>query len=87
MLRSGNSLRFTATEVEQHRGLGIDLDGVKSPDDFANALAPWIEGLAEVRPDLLDKLAQDLAKAKGVKLPPKDARLSVVPSSDCPELF
>ncbi len=85
MLRSGNLLRFTAKEVEQHRGFGIDLDGVKSPDDFADALVPWIEALAEVRPDLLDKLAQDLAKVKGATLPPRNVRLSVVPSSDCPE--
>ena len=82
MLRSGNSIRFTAKEAEEAQELGIDLNGVKSPGGFANALVPWIEALGEVRPDLLDKLAQDLAKAKGVKLPP---RLSVVPSSDCPE--
>jgi hypothetical protein len=85
MLRSGSSLRFTAKEVEQHRALGIDLHGVKSPDDFADALVPWIEALAQVRPDLLDKLAQGLAKAKGAKLPRRDTRLSAVPSSDCPE--
>ena len=82
MLRSGNSIRFTAKEAEQGQELGIDVSGVKSPDDFANALVPWIEALGEVRPDLLDKLAQDLAKAKGAKLPP---RLSIVPSSDYPE--
>ena len=82
MLRSGNSIRFTANEAEEAQELGIDLNGVKSPDDFANALAPWIEALGEVRPDLLGRLAQDLAKAKGAKLAP---RLSVVPSSDCPE--
>ena len=84
MLRSGKSLRFTAKEVEQHREFGIDLNGVKSPDDFADALVPWIEALGDVRPDLLDKLAQGLAKAKGAKLPPTNARLSVVPSLDCP---
>jgi hypothetical protein len=82
MLCSGNSIRFTAKEVEETQGLRIDLSGVKSPDDFANALVPWIEALGEVRPDLLDKIAQDLAMARGAKLPP---RLSVLPSSDCPE--
>ena len=82
MLCSGKSIRFTAKEVEETQALGIDLDGVKSPDGFANALVPWIEALGEVRPDLLDKIAQDLAKAKGAQLPP---RLSVVPSSDCAE--
>ena len=82
MLFSGHSIRFTAKEVEDTQTLGIDLSGVKSSDDFANALIPWISALGEVRPDLLDKIARDLAKAKGVKLPP---RLSVVPSSDSPE--
>ena len=82
MLRSGNSIRFTTKEVEETQAVGIDLDGVKSPDAFANALVPWIEALGEVRPDLLDKIAQELAKAKGAKLPP---RFSVVPSADWPE--
>jgi hypothetical protein len=82
MLRSGNSIRFTANEAEEAQELGIDLNGVKSPADFANALVPWVEALGEVRPDLLSRLANDLAKAKGAKLLP---RLSVVPSSDCPE--
>jgi len=79
MLCSGNSIRFTIKEVEETQVLGIDLHGVKSPDDFANALVPWIDALAEVRPDLLDRIAHDLAKAKGTKLPP---RFSVAPSSD-----
>ena len=82
MLSSGNSIRLTATEVDDTRTLGIDLRGVRSPDDFANALVPWIDALGEVRPDLLDKIAQDLVKAKGTKRPPN---FSVVPSSDCPE--
>lgn len=81
MLWSSDSVRFTRKEAEDAQELGLDVGGVKSPDDFANALVPWIEALGEVRPDLLDKLAHDLAKAKGVKRPP---RLSVVPSSDCP---
>lgn len=82
MLRSSNTLRFTAKEIEDNRQIGLDLQGVRSPDDFGNALLPWVEALGEVRPDLLDKLAQELAKAKGVKFPP---RLSVVPSSDSPD--
>lgn len=86
MLRTDRSLRFTANEVEQLREVGIDPDGVKSPDDFANALAPWLEALGEVRPELLDKLAQDIAKARGVKPPPPNMELSLVlPAPDCPE--
>lgn len=85
MLRSGNSLRFTAREIEEHHGLGVDLTCVKTLGDFADALVPWIEALGEVRPDLLDKLAQDLARAKGVKLPPRLDLVNVDPSSNCPE--
>lgn len=85
MLRSGNSLRFTAWEVEQHRELGVDLTDVKTPDDVATALVPWIEALGEVRPDLLDKFARDLAREKGVKLLPQVDIVNVVPLSDCPE--
>ena len=70
MLCSGCSIRFTAKEVEETQTLGIDLRGVKSPDDFAYALIPWIHALGEIRPDLLDRIAQDLAKAK-TKLPPQ----------------
>ena len=79
MLLSGKAIRFTAKEIESNRKIGLDLQGVKSADDFGNAIIPWIDALGEVRPDLLDRLAQELAKAKGARLP---ARLSVVPSSD-----
>jgi hypothetical protein len=82
MLRSGKAIRFTAKEIETNQKIGLDLRGVKSPDDFGNAIIPWIDALGEVRPDLLDRFAQELAKAKGAKLP---ARLSVVPSSDSPD--
>ena len=82
MLRSGNAIRFTAKEVEETREIGLDLQGVTSADDFAHAIAPWLEALGEVRPELLDQLAQELAKAAGVTLP---ARLSVVPSSGFPD--
>lgn len=82
MIRSGNSLRFTGPEVEEFRSVGLALDEVKTPTDFADVLDPWIEALGEVRPDLLERLVQDLAKAKGAKLPP---RLSVVPSCRFPD--
>lgn len=51
MIRSGRSMRFTPNEVSDFQEMGIYLDGVKSSDDFANALYPWIEALGEVRPD------------------------------------
>lgn len=70
MLRSGKFIRFTPTEIAAHREMGIHLDGVRTTADFADALAPWIEALGEVRPDLLEKLAQQIAEPKGQKLPP-----------------
>lgn len=76
MLISDRSLRLMPQEITSHRELGIDLLGVKSPDDYANALQPWAETLAEERPDLLEKFVEQLAKAKGITLPPK---LSLVP--------
>jgi hypothetical protein len=69
MLHSGLSIRFTAAEIQELRALGIDLSGVKSSDDFAAALEPWLQALADVRPDLFDRIASEIAAAKGVPLP------------------
>lgn len=64
MLRSGRSLRLTATEMEELEALGIDVRGVKSAADFAAALEPWVHALADVRPDLFDRIACEIAAAK-----------------------
>ena len=64
MLRSGRSLRLTAAELEELHALGIDVRGVKSAADFAAALEPWVHALADVRPDLFDKIACAIAAAK-----------------------
>ena len=69
MLQSGRSIRFTATEIEELRALGIDISGAKSPADFAAALEPWLHALADVRPDLFDRIASEIAAAKGKRLP------------------
>jgi hypothetical protein len=69
MLQLGRAIRFTPTEIEELRALGIDIDGVKSRYAFASALEPWIHALAEVRPDLFDKIAREIAAAKGIRLP------------------
>lgn len=83
MLRTGDSLRFTPAEVEGFRKLGIDFDGVRTQADVEAALATWTNVLGEERPDLLEKIALEMAKAKGVLPPP---RLSVVgPAPDSPE--
>lgn len=70
MLRAGHSLRFTADEIEAFRQLGLDFDGARTLDDIEQALARWVDVLNDERPDLLDKIASELAKAKGVPLPP-----------------
>lgn len=79
MLRSGRSIRFTATEIEEFRALDIDLSGVKSSDDFAAALEPWLQALVDVRPDLFDRIASEIAAAKGMRLP-RDSR--VIPDAE-----
>jgi hypothetical protein len=70
MLQSGRSIRFTASEIEDLRALGIDISGVKSSNDFASVLEPWVEALADVRPDVFDKIVREIAAAKGIRLPP-----------------
>ncbi len=83
MLRTGDSLRFTAAEVEEFRSLGIDFDGVRTQADVEAALATWTNVLGEERPDLLEKIALEMARAKGVLPPP---RLNVVgPEPGFPE--
>ena len=83
MLHTDDSLRFTPAEVEEFRSLGIDFDGVRTQADVEAALATWTNVLGEERPDLLEKIALEMARAKGVLPPP---RLKVVgPEPDSPE--
>ena len=77
MIRSGNSARFTPTEVEEFRQIGLDLSDVKCQNDIEQEVSRWAHTLADERFDLLEKIASEMAKAKGVKLPPK---LTAVPS-------
>lgn len=82
MLRTGDSIRFTSAEIEEFRSLGIDFDGVRTQADVEAALADWASVVSNERPELLEKIVREMAKARGVKLPP---RLSVVaPSPDSP---
>jgi hypothetical protein len=79
MIRSGNWARFTPTEVEEFRQVGLDLGAIKCPNDIEQEVSRWVHTLADERFDLLEKIASAMAKAKGVKLPPK---VNVVPSAD-----
>ena len=76
MLRAGGALRFTPDEIEAYRQLRLDFDGARTRDDVEQALTRWADTLNDERPDLLEKIAVEMAKAKGVKLP---ARLARVP--------
>ena len=75
MLRAGHSLRFTPTEIEELRRVGIDVDGARTQDDLDQALARWAGTLAEDRPELLDKIASAMAQAKGASLPARLTRV------------
>ena len=75
MLRAGDALRFTPDEIEAYRQLGLDFDGARTRDDVEQVLARWAGTLHDERPDLLEKIAAEMAKAKGVKLPPRLARV------------
>ena len=71
MIRSGNSTRFTPREVSELRQVGLDLANVKCQNDLDAELTRWANILADERFDLLERIATEMAKAKGVKLPPK----------------
>ena len=82
MIRSGNSVRFTPTEVEELRQIGLDMGAVQRQHDIEEEMSRWAHTLADERFHLLEKIALEMARAKGVKVPPK---LSVVLCSDSPQ--
>ena len=75
MLRAGNSLRFAPDEIEDFRKLGLDFDGAQTQDDIEQALTRWADTLNDERPDLLEKIASELAKARGIRLPARLTRV------------
>lgn len=75
MLRAGKVLRFTPDEIETYRKLGLDFDGARTQDDIEQALAQWADTLNDERPDLLEKIAVEMAKAKGIPLPTRLLRV------------
>jgi hypothetical protein len=77
MIRSSSLARFTPTEVEELRQIGLDLCKVRCQDDIEQEVSRWANTLADERFDLLEKIASEMAKAKGVQLPRK---LRAVPS-------
>ena len=77
MIRSGSLTRFTPTEVEEFRQIGLDLSEVRHRDDIEQEVSRWANTLADERFDLLEKIASEMVKVKGMKLPRK---LMIVPS-------
>ena len=75
MLRAGNALRFTPDEIEDFRKLGLDFDGARTQDDLDQALTRWADTLNDERPDLLEKIAAAMAKARGITLPARLTRI------------
>lgn len=75
MLRAGDALRFTPDEIEDFRKLGLDFDGARTQDDIDQALARWTDTLNDERPDLLEKIAAELAKARDIPLPARLTRI------------
>ena len=75
MLRAGNALRFTPDEIEAFRKLGLDFEGARTQDDIDQALARWTDTLNDERPDLLEKIAAAMAKARGIALPARLTRV------------
>ena len=71
MIRSDNLARFTPHEVSELRQVGLDLADVKCQNDLDVELTRWADTLAAERFDLLEQIATEMAKAKGVKLSPK----------------
>ena len=75
MLRAGDALRFTPGEIEAYRKLGLDFDGARTQDDIDQALTRWADTLNDERPDLLEKIAAAMAKARGIPLPARLTRI------------
>jgi hypothetical protein len=75
MLHAGDELRFTPDEIETFRKLGLDFDGARTRDDLEQALARWADTLNEERPDLLERIAVEMARAKGIPLPARLTRV------------
>lgn len=75
MLRAGDALRFTPDEIDAFRKLGLDFDGTRTQDDIDQTLARWADTLNDERPDLLEKIAAAMAKARGIPLPARLTRI------------
>ena len=84
MIQSGDQIRFTATEIEEGGSLGLDISGVHTSTELSAQLVDWIEAMSVLRFEVVEKMARELARQKGVSLPPLLVVVpaDVVPTSD-----
>jgi hypothetical protein len=71
MIRLGNSARFSPHEIDKLRQVGLDMSDLKHQQGIERELSRWAHILADERFDLLERIALEMARAKGVKLPTK----------------
>ncbi|MCL2876135.1 MAG: cytochrome P450 [Betaproteobacteria bacterium] len=62
MLRLNDHVRFTDSETAAMLKIGIDLTGVHSQAAINAEFARWANALAQRHPDLLEKIANELAR-------------------------
>lgn len=75
MLQSNDQIRFTTSEIEEARRLGIHLTGVKTRADYSNAVIRLITTLEHERPLLLEKITRAACEKAGKKMPAKLTRV------------
>ena len=68
MIRYGGSIRFTSHELDEFRDIGLDLSDAKDQATLEQELSRWAHLIARERPDLLGKIADAMARAKGVSV-------------------
>ena len=75
MLTLNGRLRFTQSEINKARRLGIDVASVRTPGEYSDAVIRLVRTLSEERPDLLEKLARALFKVTGRPMPARLRRV------------
>ncbi|MCL2645124.1 MAG: hypothetical protein FWD51_06670 [Betaproteobacteria bacterium] len=62
MLRLNDRVRFTDSETAEMLKIGIDLTGVHTQSGINAEFARWANALAQRRPDLLEKIGNELSR-------------------------
>ena len=71
----GRQVRFSSSERNSARRLGIDLTSVRTLDQYSEAIARLVRILEVDRPELLEKIARALAEKTGRRMPAKLRRV------------